>query len=213
MVNSRELDKKIPNGWKEGILDDIAEVIGGGTPPTKKPEYFSQDGIHWLTPKDLSGYSGKYISKGAIDISKEGLENSSAILMPAGTVLFTSRAPIGYIAIAKNEVTTNQGFKSLVPRDNMKTEYVYQSIKMLTPLIELRSSGSTFQEISGGEMKKIPILIPPFDLTCKFEDIVNPFNDRIMNNQNQIITLNNIRDALLPKLMSGKIRVLEENGI
>lgn len=207
MIYSEELKKEIPKTWTEGFIEDIAEVVGGGTPSTKKSDYFSENGIPWLTPKDLSGHTGKYISRGERDISKKGLENSSAKLMPTGTVLFTSRAPIGYIAIALNEISTNQGFKSLIPKENMKTEYLYQTIKKLTPLIKSRSSGSTFSEISGGEMKKVSLVIPPLNIVSKFEVVVEHFNKMIKNNQNHITTLTRLRDVLLPKLMSGQIRV------
>ena len=98
--------------WRDGVLSDLGTVIAGGTPSKTKPEYYSEKGIAWITPKDLSLNKSKFISHGEIDISELGFSKSSAIKMPTGTVLFSSRAPIGYIAIAANEVTTNQGFKS-----------------------------------------------------------------------------------------------------
>ena len=101
----------------------------GGTPSTKVEEYFCEDGIAWLSPKDLSGYEWKFISKGAKDITELGLAKSSAKLMPQGTVLFSSRAPIGYVAIAENEISTNQGFKSLVPKTGMCSEFLYYFLK------------------------------------------------------------------------------------
>lgn len=207
MVYNEELGKEIPKGWRVGIVNDVAHVVGGGTPSKRKPQYFTKKGIPWLTPKDLSGYDWKYIDRGAIDISREGLENSSAKLMPPGTVLFTSRAPIGYAAVAMNEVTTNQGFKSLVPKENMVTDYLYYFIKKSIPLIQSLASGSTFKEISGNEMKKIPILIPPYSLLLRFENLLLPLNKLMINIREENIRLTKIRDTLLPKLMSGKIRV------
>lgn len=205
----------IPKGWKVGKIGDIAEVIGGGTPSTKVPEYFcnSGEGIAWLTPKDLSGYTFKFINKGNTDITEIGLKNSSARLIPAGTVLFTSRAPIGYIVIAKNEISTNQGFKSLIPKENMKTEYLYQYVKDNLQLIESRASGSTFKEVSGAVMKEIPILIPKARILNELEFIIQPINDKQENIRQEINTLSNILDSLLPKLISGEIRVGEAEKI
>ena len=110
-------DMLVPDGWDSYKLSDVCDVIGGGTPSTKIAEYFCEKGISWLSPKDLSGYEWKFISRGATDITSLGLQKSSAKLMQKGAVLFSSRAPIGYIAIAENEVSTNQGFKSLIPKD------------------------------------------------------------------------------------------------
>ena len=95
--------------WRVGTISDLGTVVGGGTPSTAKPEYYAEHGIAWITPKDLSMDKSKFISHGENDISELGFRNSSATMMPAGSVLFSSRAPIGYIAIARNEVTTNQG--------------------------------------------------------------------------------------------------------
>lgn len=106
----------IPEGWKVGRLDEIADVVGGSTPSKAKPEYYTQKGIAWLTPKDLSNHPAVYTSRGVIDITEEGYNSTSTKLMPKGTILFTSRAPIGYISIAQNDICTNQGFKSLVPK-------------------------------------------------------------------------------------------------
>ena len=106
----------IPAGWRVETIDSIAEVIGGGTPSTKIESYFVENGIPWITPKDLSGYTYKYIERGSTDITDEALKNSSARLLPGGTILFSSRAPIGYITIAANPISTNQGFKSLIPK-------------------------------------------------------------------------------------------------
>ena len=104
--------KKMNSEWKKIQLQDVADVVGGGTPSTKESSYWNGD-VPWLTPKDLSGYNERYISRGERNISEEGLDNSSAVLLPASSILLTSRAPIGYVAIAKKPIATNQGFKSL----------------------------------------------------------------------------------------------------
>ena len=144
-----------PN-WPECTLSDIGSVVAGGTPSKSKPEYYADQGIAWITPKDLSVDKSKFISHGENDISELGFSKSSATKMPAGTILFSSRAPIGYIAIAQNEVTTNQGFKSVIPNENIGTAYVYFLLKNLLPTIEGMASGSTFKEISGAAMKSVP---------------------------------------------------------
>lgn len=205
----------IPRGWKVGKFDDVADVIGGGTPSTKVPEYFcnSGEGIPWLTPKDLSGYNFKFISRGSTNITDTGLQNSSARLMPARTVLFTSRAPIGYIVIANNKISTNQGFKSLISKENMETEYLYQYIKYNIPLIESRASGSTFKEVSGAVMKEIPILIPTRNILKELQTTVQPINDKQESIRQEIETLTSIRDSLLPKLISGQLRVGEAEKV
>lgn len=114
------IDNALPD-WKEGTISDLGAVVGGSTPSKAKAEYYTEQGIAWITPKDLSINKSKFIAHGENDITELGLKNSSAALMPAGTVLFSSRAPIGYIAIADGEVTTNQGFKSVVPKPEIGT--------------------------------------------------------------------------------------------
>ena len=160
--------------WKEGTISDLGTVIGGSTPSKSKPEYYTDNGIAWITPKDLSVDKSKFISHGADDITELGLRNSSASIMPAGTVLFSSRAPIGYIAIADGEVTTNQGFKSVVPNGNVGTAFVYYFLKNALPTIENMASGSTFKEISGSAMRTVPAVIPDDGSLQEFSDFCEP---------------------------------------
>ncbi|KOR80284.1 hypothetical protein AM232_18795 [Bacillus sp. FJAT-21352] len=197
----------IPDGWGIGTVNDLGTIIGGGTPSKKHEEYYTELGVPWITPKDLSINKNRYISRGKIDITEDGLKKSSAKLMPKGTVLFSSRAPIGYIAIAKNEVTTNQGFKSIIPKSEFGTEFIYQFLLLNTEVIESRASGSTFKEISGGELKKIPAILPKKEIINKFNSSVEIMGIQIENNEETISNLTTIRDILLPKLMSGEIRV------
>lgn len=193
--------------WKDGVLSDLGTVVAGGTPSKTKPEYYSEQGIAWITPKDLSLNKSKFISRGEIDISELGFSKSSATKMPTGTVLFSSRAPIGYIAIAANEVTTNQGFKSVVPNENVGTAFIYYLLKFLLPTIEGMASGSTFKEISGTGMKSVPVVIPDNEAIEKFNAFCTPIfqQQEVLEAENS--RLADIRDALLPKLMSGELDV------
>ena len=141
-------------------IDDIGEVVSGGTPSTSKDEYWYGD-IGWITPKDLSTYDDIYISRGERNISSEGLNNSSAKLVPKNTILMTSRAPIGYIAIASNELSTNQGFKSLICDEKIcHYKYFYYWLKLNIKYIINNANGSTFNEISGGTFKNLEISLP-----------------------------------------------------
>lgn len=193
--------------WAIGTVSDLGTVVGGSTPSKAKPEYYTESGIAWITPKDLSINKSKFVSHGENDITELGLKNSSAAIMPEGTVLFSSRAPIGYIAIAAGEVTTNQGFKSVVPKPEIGTPFVYFFLKNTLPVIEGMASGSTFKEVSGSTMKNVPAVIPDAETLAKFSDFCAPIfaQQRIMEEQNQ--SLATLRDNLLPKLMSGEIDV------
>ena len=193
--------------WTIGTISDLGTVVGGSTPSKAKPEYYTESGIAWITPKDLSINKSKFVSHGENDITELGLKNSSAAIMPEGTVLFSSRAPIGYIAIAAGEVTTNQGFKSVVPKPEIGTPFVYFFLKNTLTVIEGMASGSTFKEVSGSTMKNVPAVIPDAETLAKFSDFCAPIfaQQHILEEQNQ--SLAKLRDSLLPKLMSGEIDV------
>lgn len=198
----------IPEGWKVGRLDEIADVVGGSTPSKAKPEYYTQKGIAWLTPKDLSNHPAVYTSRGEIDITEEGYNSTSTKLMPKGTILFTSRAPIGYISIAQNDICTNQGFKSLVPK-KAGTCFLYCFLKYVTPEIENKSTGSTFKEASGSLMKSLQVIMPEQKVFEDFETIVSPLFARIESLEKENSRLSLLRDTLLPRLMSGELEVPE----
>ncbi len=171
------------NKWQKIKLSDVCEVIGGGTPSTKNYDFWNGN-IPWLTPKDLSGYSNRYISKGERNITKEGLQNSSTRMLPKGSVLLTSRAPIGYVAIAKNDVCTNQGFKSLVLKEGYCSEFFYYLLKNNIEYIVGMGSGSTFAEISGTQVKNLEFTIPPLDIQQKIAEVLGALDDKIeLNNK------------------------------
>jgi type I restriction enzyme, S subunit len=151
----------LPDGWTVTTMGAIAGVIGGGTPRSSEATNFSDDGQPWITPADLSGFRELYIRRGKRDLSEEGLRSCSAVVIPAGSVLMSSRAPIGYLAIAANEVSTNQGFKSFVCHRDVDPEFVYFWLSLIKPQLEQMGSGSTFTEISGSRAKEIPIFLAP----------------------------------------------------
>lgn len=197
---------KIPEGWRIGTLCELGEIVGGSTPSKSRPDYYTTCGIAWLTPKDLSVRNFKFTSHGEIDITEAGYKSTSTKLMPKGSVLFSSRAPIGYITIAKNEICTNQGFKSVVPK-YASTEYLYFLLKRLTPEIDNRSTGSTFKEASGSLMKSLTVVIPPKEIIDKYTDCVHSMfvSQEVLEQENSC--LSTLRDTLLPRLMSGEIKL------
>nr|WP_277614646.1 restriction endonuclease subunit S [Enterobacter nematophilus] len=151
---------QIPDTWLWTTMGNVAEVVGGGTPSTKNPKNF-EGSIPWITPADLSGYSEKHISGGVRSISKLGFEESGARWLPKGTVLFSSRAPIGYVAIASRPVTTNQGFKSFIPAQGVLSDYVYYWLTLAKSHAESLASGTTFLELSGAKAALIPFPLAP----------------------------------------------------
>lgn len=196
---------KMPEDWRRGTIADLGMVVGGSTPSKSKAEYYTENGIAWITPKDLSVNKEKFIFRGENDITELGLKNCSVSIMPEGTVLFSSRAPIGYIAIAAGEVTTNQGFKSVVPNRPIGAAYVYYFLKSSLSIIEGMVSGSTFKEISGSTMKQVPALIPDPKILSKFNRYCEALfaQQRIVESQNRLRS--SLRDCLLPKLMLGDL--------
>ena len=146
--------------WIECKISDIGTVVGGATPSTKKPENYENGTISWITPKDLSTFTRRYIQRGERNITEIGLKSCSTQLLPKHAVLFSSRAPIGYVAIAANEVCTNQGFKSVVPNENIDPLFLYYLLKYNKDKIEGMGSGTTFKEVSGNTMKNIVVSVP-----------------------------------------------------
>ena len=198
----------IPKGWRVGTLDEIGDVVGGSTPSKSKPEFYTDKGIAWLTPKDLSISNNKFTAKGEIDITEEGYKSCSTKLMPKGSVLFSSRAPIGYITIAKNDICTNQGFKSVVPK-LAGTAFIYYFLKISTKDIENKATRSTFKEASGALMKSLQLIIAPERILHDFENIMKPLFTQQEVLEDESRRLAELRDTLLPKLMSGELKVNE----
>ena len=200
----------IPKGWRVGTLNELGDIVGGSTPSKAKPEYYTNDGIAWLTPKDLSISQRKFTSKGEIDITQEGYESCSTKLMPKGSILFSSRAPIGYITIAKNDICTNQGFKSVIPK-LAGTAFLYCFLKESTQEIENKATGSTFKEASGALMKSLPAIIPEKAVLDDFEIMLSPLFHQQEVVEEENFHLSSLRDSLLPRLMSGELKISEIN--
>ena len=152
----------IPEKWKWVRINNIGKVASGATPKTGVAGYWSSKGIPWITPADLGKNKSKTISCGERFITQEGYDSCSVVILPKGTIVYSSRAPIGYLAIAENELTTNQGCKSVIPNtDIVDSEYVYYTLMALTPEIQSRASGTTFLEISGKKMGETLFPLPP----------------------------------------------------
>lgn len=169
--------------WKICTIGDLGMVIGGATPSTKAAENYDGGTIAWITPKDLAGFSGRFISYGERNITKQGLKSCSAKLMPKHTVLFSSRAPIGYIAIANQELCTNQGFKSVVPNDDTDYKFLYYLLKYNKNKIENLGSGTTFKEVSGSTMRDIEVSVPTsIEEQRKIASVLSLLDDKIEKN-------------------------------
>ncbi len=208
-----QLKREIPVGWKTGTLNDLGAITSGGTPSTDNESFYTENGIAWVTPNDLSGNENlMFFSHGDRDITKEGLANSSTLLMPPGTVLFSSRAPIGYIAIAENEVCSNQGFKSIVPNKGYGAYFIYYTLKRNTPAIAQQGVGTTFKEVSRDTMERFQIVLPKQTVAEHFEKVLSAFFEkrRVLEHENDELT--KLRDWLLPMLMNGQATVLDEEA-
>lgn len=188
--------------WKDGTIADLGEIVGGATPSKENAEYFCNNGIVWLTPKDLTSTGLKFIYKGETDITKTAYQSCSTKIMPQGTVLLTSRAPVGSVAIAMVDLCTNQGFKSIVPKEKIGTAYVYYFLKENKQLLDSYSSGTTFMEISGNVLKSIPTKIPPCSLTEKFTQLCKPMFSYQAKLELEIMKLNQLLTVINSSLVA-----------
>ena len=170
--------------WKECKIADLGAVIGGATPSTKDPANYENGTIAWITPKDLSTFTGRYIKRGERNITEIGLKSCSTQLLPPNSVLFSSRAPIGYIAIAANEVCTNQGFKSVIPNNGTDPLFLYYLLKYNKAKIESMGSGTTFKEVSGNTMKGISVRVPTdISVQKRISAMLGMIDDKIEENE------------------------------
>ena len=188
---------------RDGTVAELGDVVGGATPSTENAEYYCSDGIVWLSPKDLTGTGFKFIFKGETDITEEGYNSCSTKMLPKGSVLLTSRAPVGAVAIAMKELCTNQGFKSIVPKAPYWTPYIYCLLKDSRQLLEANASGTTFLEISGDTLKKLVVPIPEEKLVEKFSRICEPIFKQQMLFEKELTQLNSLVSIRVSSIAKG----------
>ncbi len=185
--------------FKKYKIEEIGTVVGGGTPSTKNDNYYGGN-ISWITPKDLSNYSNRYIYHGERNITEEGLNNSSAKLVPTDTILMTSRAPIGYLALAGKKVATNQGFKSIICNEEIVSpKYLYYLLQNKMDNIKSLGTGSTFSEISGKVVKNIEVSLPNLLNQKKVEKVLDSIDEKIELNQKIIANLEELSQTLFKR--------------
>lgn len=195
------IDKEsLPEGWRMGRLEEIGEIVGGATPLTDNSDYWCDNGISWLSPADLSKQATKFISKGAKDITIKGYKSCSTKMLPKGSVLFSSRAPIGLMAITTTDLCTNQGFKSIVPNQDIGCEYVYYCLLSLRDRIAIENEGSTFSEVSGHAMKEYPILIPKKNAILDFSRLIHSIFNQQQTKEKENKLLIELQSLLLVKI-------------
>ncbi|MBX2982159.1 MAG: restriction endonuclease subunit S [Flavobacteriales bacterium] len=196
--------------WKRKTIGELADIVGGSTPSTKKESYWT-DGIHcWATPKDLSSLTVPVLLDTERHLSDAGLAEVGSGLLPIGTVLLSSRAPIGYIAIAEVATAVNQGFIALKAKPGVSNLFLWQWIRQSMDEIKNRANGSTFQEISKANFRPITLRVPPPERMKAYDTLVRPMYERLVANERESRTLAALRDTLLPKLMRGEVRVKEK---
>lgn len=210
MVYNETLKREIPEGWEDGIIEDIADVFNGATPSTATEfDYYGGD-IVWITPKDLSDQDSKFIRQGKRNINQAGFDSCSTSMLPKGSILMSSRAPIGLISIADSEMCTNQGFKSFVEKRNGENYYLYYFLVENMKRIEQLGSGTTFKEVSRESILSLPVLmITNVGLFNMWVELIKPIFDKQALICAEISELNNQRDYFLPLLISGQITITQ----
>ena len=197
----------IPRGWRVQPIGELTEIVGGSTPDTKNEDYWAPGVFHWTSPKDLSGATAPVLIDTERLVSEAGLTKISSGLLPPETLLLSSRAPIGYLSLSKIPVAINQGYIAMLPGGTLPTVYLYFWTQANMEVIKDRSNGSTFMEISKKMFRPIPALVPPLAVAGRFAGVAEGFFDRITANQRQAHHLSDLRDLLLPRLISGKISI------
>lgn len=209
----------LPENWCWTRLGKITNIVGGGTPSSSKKEYYDNGTIPWLSPADLSGYSDIYISRGQKNITELGLSKSSARLMPKDTVLLSSRAPIGYVAIASNSISTNQGFKNFLPSDAFYSRFLYWYLKSSKSLLESYASGTTFLELSGSKASMVEFPLPPLPeqkrIVHRIESLFAKLDEAKEKIQQVLDGAEMRKAAILHKAFTGELTKnwRKENGI
>jgi type I restriction enzyme, S subunit len=197
-----------PDGWEVSTIGDEVRVVGGSTPSTKEPALWD-GGINWATPKDLSTLAAPVLLETSRSITAAGLAKISSGLLPVGSLLLSSRAPIGYLAIAEVPVAINQGFIGMICDKRVSNVFAWLWTRENKEAILAKANGSTFQEISKGNFRPLPVVVPSDPVLRTFDAIAKPLYERIAKNERESRTLAQTRDLLLPRLMSGELRVAE----
>lgn len=208
LVESDELGL-IPRGWEVRTIKDVVKSVGGATPRTKTPEYWAEGDICWTTPKDLSSAEAPVLLDTTRKITEAGLSKISSGLLPVGTLLMSSRAPVGYLALTRIPTAINQGYIAMLPGGRLSPLFLLHWAHFNMDVIKSRAGGTTFAEISKRNFRPIPIAVPSKDVLDKFETTVSPMFEKMVANLEQSQTLTELRDTLLPKLISGELRVPE----
>ena len=205
--DSLDADSK-PEGWTVSTIGDEVRVVGGSTPSTKEPDFWD-GGINWATPKDLSNLAAPVLLETSRTITLAGLARISSGLLPVGAVLLSSRAPIGYLALAEVPVAINQGFIGMICDKRLSNVFTWLWTLENMEAILAKANGSTFQEISKGNFRPLPVVLPKGAILEAFDALAKPIFQRIAQNEKESRTLANTRDLLLPRLLSGELRVAD----
>ena len=206
MVWNEKLKREIPEGWNAKRIDEITIVYNGATPSTTEEDNYGGD-IIWITPKDLSSQQQKFIYQGERNISQKGYDSCSTHILPINSILMSSRAPIGLLAITKTELCTNQGFKNFVPKEDYFSTYLYYYLLSHIRQIEQLGTGTTFKEVSREDISAFLILFPLEETLRQWEKIIYSIDNKQLSIQKQMETLTKQRDELLPLLMNGQVTV------
>lgn len=206
MVWNETLKREIPDGWEVKRLGDVCEIFNGATPLTAGNDNYGGD-IIWITPKDLSEQKSKFVYQGTRNITQKGYNSCSTTFVPKGTVVMSSRAPIGLLSIAMCELCTNQGFKNLVPKNKDYTNLLYYTLLNYIPQIQNLGTGTTFKEVSKEKLSNFSVLYPSDNFIKMFaEKTLSIFNYQL-SIEKEIEKLTALRDRLLPLLMNGQVEV------
>jgi type I restriction enzyme, S subunit len=199
----------IPSGWRVKPIGDVVRVVGGSTPSTTEPSYWEGGQHAWATPKDLSRLTSPVLLDTERKITDAGLRQIASGLLPKGIVLLSSRAPIGYLAIAEVPTAVNQGFIAMPCEGDLSNHYILQWLREKIEFIKGRANGTTFLEVSKTNFRPIPVVVPPRGVTDVFTRKAAVLHQRVVANLRESRTLATLRDTLLPKLLSGEVRVRE----
>jgi type I restriction enzyme S subunit len=199
----------IPEGWEIEAIEKLVSIKGGATPPTKEPDYWEGGTFDWATPKDLSGLQQKVLISTDRKITSAGVDRISSGQLPAGTVLMSSRAPVGYLALADMPVSINQGFIAMICDRLLPNTFVLHWAESNMDVIKSNAGGSTFAEISKKQFRPLEVIVPPAEILSSFQRIAGDLYQRVAQLAHENLTLDELRDRLLPKLISGELRVPE----